>query len=108
MSQKAITDNIDESINSAIDGTIANNINNAITTAINGTIADNINSAINTAINGTIADNIQNSASTIIVTSKPEFGNASTLQGVLDYLANILNGSKTVTKIKAKEIDLVD
>ena len=63
MSQKAITDNINESINSAIGGTIANNINNAITTAINGTIADNI----------------QNSASTIIVTSKPEFGNASTL-----------------------------
>ena len=92
MSQKAITDNINESINSAIDGTIANNINNAITTAINGTIADNI----------------KNSASSIIVTSKPEFGNASTLQGVLDYLANILNGTNTVTKIKAKEIDLVD
>ena len=44
----------------------------------------------------------------ISVTSKPEFGNASTLQGVLDYLANILNGTNTVTNIKAKEIDLVD
>ena len=55
-----------------------------------------------------ITDAITNSASSIIVTSKPEFGNASTLQGVLDYLANILNGTNTVTKIKAKEIDLVD
>ena len=55
-----------------------------------------------------ITDAITNSATAISVTSKPEFGNASTLQGVLDYLANILNGSKTVTKIKAKEIDLVD
>lgn len=55
-----------------------------------------------------ITDAITNSASSITVVAKPEFGNATTLQGVLNYLANTLNGTNTVTKIKAKEIDLVD
>lgn len=55
-----------------------------------------------------ITDAITNSATSIIVTARPEFGYATTLQGVLDYIANILNGTNTVSKIKAKEIDLVD
>lgn len=55
-----------------------------------------------------ITDAITNSATSIAVTQKTEFGNATTLQAVLDYLANILNGTNTVQKIKTKEIDLVD
>lgn len=46
-------------------------------------------------------------ASQITVEPNSNFGNASTLQGVLDYIANVFAGNNTVTKIKANRFDTI-
>ena len=57
------------------------------------------NASISTSV-GTI------SASNITVTANSNFGSATTLQGVLNYIANVFAGTQKVTKIRAGTLDV--
>lgn len=55
--------------------------------------------------NGTSVALSSISASQVSVTPNASFNNATTLQGVLDYIARVFVGTQTVTKIKATNFD---
>lgn len=73
----------------------------SLTGAVTGSVSfdGSGNTSISTSV-GTI------SASSITVTANSNFGNATTLQGVLNYIANVFAGTQRVTKIRAGTIDV--
>jgi hypothetical protein len=73
----------------------------SLTGAVTGSVSFNgtSNASISTSV-GTI------SASNITVTANSNFGNATTLQGVLNYIANVFAGTQKVTKIRATTLDV--
>jgi hypothetical protein len=72
----------------------------ALTGAVTGSVSfdGSGNASIATSV-GTI------SASNITVTANANLGNKTTLQDVLDYIANVFAGTQKVTKLKASSFD---
>jgi hypothetical protein len=73
----------------------------SLTGAVTGSVSfdGSSNASISTSV-GTIA------ASSITVTANSNFGSATTLQGVLNYIANVFAGTQKVTKIRATTLDV--
>lgn len=56
--------------------------------------------------NASISTSVGTTASNITVTANSNFGSATTLQGVLNYIANVFAGTQKVTKIRAGTLDV--
>lgn len=96
--------NVDNTADSTKSVASAAKLTTARTISLTGAVTGSVsfdgsgNASIATSV-GTIA------ASSITVTANANFGNATTLQGVLNYIANVFAGTQRVTKLVANNFD---
>lgn len=97
--------NVDNTADSTKSVASANKLSTARTISLTGAVTGSVsfdgsgNASISTSV-GTIP------ASSITVTANSNFGSATTLQGVLNYIANVFAGTQKVTKIRAGTLDV--